>query len=73
MIYQWVYSYSCWNRQKKPDEVRSRGFGTFSWTEGLSLDEIEELERRCGGYEFPNGANIPSRPTLDEVERLFRL
>ena len=71
MIYQWVYSYSCWNRQKKPDEVRSRGFGTFSWTEGLSLDEIEELERRCGGYEFPNGANIPSRPTLDEVERLF--
>lgn len=71
MIYQWVYSYSCWNRQKKPDEVRSRGFGTFSWTEGLSLDEIEELERRCGGYEFPNGANIPSRPTIDEVERLF--
>ena len=71
MIYQWVYSYSCWNRQKKPDEVRSRGFGTFSWTEGLSLDEIEELERRCGGYEFPNGDNIPSRPTLDEVERLF--
>ena len=71
MIYQWVYSYSCWNRQKKPDEVRSRGFGTFSWTEGLSLDEIEELERRCGGYEFPNGDNIPSRPTLAEVERLF--
>ena len=71
MIYQWVYSYSCWNRQKKPDEVRSRGFGTFSWTEGLSLDEIEELERRCGGYEFPNGSDIPSRPTLGEVERLF--
>ena len=71
MIYQWVYGYSCWSRRKKPSDRPSRGFGTFSWTEGLSFDEIEELERRCGGYEFPYENNLPSRPTLDEVEQLF--
>ena len=68
MIYQWVYSYSCWNRQKRPTDVRSRGFGTFSWTEGLSIDEIDELERRCSGYNFPSDYNIPARPTQEEID-----
>ena len=68
MIQQWIYSYSCWNRKKRPDESPSRGFGTFSWTDGLSLQDIEELERRCSGYELPAWAS--SRPSPEEREKL---
>lgn len=71
MIYQWVYSYSCWNRQKRPGDARTRGFGTFSWTEGLELDDINELERRCSGFSYPTDADIPARPTQDEIDRLL--
>lgn len=68
MILQWIYTYSCWNRKKKPSESLSRGFGTFSWTDGLSLQDIEELERRCSGYELPAWAS--SRPSPQERENL---
>lgn len=69
MIYQWVYSYSCWNRQKRPGDARTRGFGTFSWTEGLTVEEIDELERRCSGYNYPTDYNIPARPTQEEIDK----
>ena len=69
MIYQWVYSYSCWNRQKRDGDARTRGFGTFSWSEGLTVEEIDELERRCSGYNYPTDYNIPARPTQDEIEK----
>ncbi len=71
MVYQWVYSYSCWNRQKRPGDARTRGFGTFSWTKGLTLDDIDELERRCSGYNYPTDDNIPPRPTSEEIDRLL--
>lgn len=71
MIYQWVYGYSCWSRQKRPTDARTRGFGTFSWTQGLSIEEIEELERRCSAYDFPDEDGISPRPSADEIERLF--
>lgn len=71
MIYQWVYSYSCWNRQKRPGDARTRGFGTFSWTEGLTIEEIDELERRCSGYNYPTDYNIPARPTQDEIDKFL--
>ncbi|MBQ7176345.1 MAG: hypothetical protein IJS08_02930, partial [Victivallales bacterium] len=67
MIYQWVYSYSCWNRQKRPGDRPTRGFGTYSWTEGLSVEEIDELERRCSGYNYPIDTTIPERPTQEEI------
>ena len=71
MIYQWVYSYSCWNRQKRPGDARTRGFGTFSWTEGLTVEEIDELERRCSGYNYPTDYNIPARPTQEEIDKFL--
>lgn len=69
MIYQWVYGYSCWNRQKREGDTRTRGFGTFSWSEGLTVEEIDELERRCSGYNYPMDSNIPARPTQDEIDK----
>ena len=68
MILQWVYSYSCWNRKKRATDFPSRGFGSFSWSDGLSLAEVEELERRCSGYELPDWAS--SRPGEEEKRRL---
>lgn len=71
MIYQWIYTYSCWNRKKRPEDATSQGFATFSWTEGLPVEDIEELERRCAGYSIPLDPNIPSRPSQDEIDRLL--
>ena len=67
MIQQWVYSYSCWKRKKRETDMATRGFGTFSWSDGLTLAEVEELERRCPGYELPDWAS--SRPGEEEKQR----
>lgn len=64
MIQQWVFAYSCWLRSKKPPERQLPGFATFSWSDGLSLQDVEELERRCSGYELPGWAS--SRPSPEE-------
>lgn len=64
MIQQWVFAYSCWLRSKKPPERQLPGFATFSWSDGLSLQDVEELERRCSGYELPGWAT--SRPSPEE-------
>jgi len=61
-VYQWVYAYSCWNRDRNP------GFNTFSYSEGLTKDEITELERRCS-YTCPPGE--PYEPTAEQIETLF--
>ena len=38
---QWVYTTSCWN-------IRGRsGWNTFSYTQGLSDEDIEELEQKA--------------------------
>lgn len=66
-IYQWVYTYSCWNR-KKDLEQSIKGFSTFSYSEGLSFQEIDELEQRCS-YAPPFG--LSPQPTTEEIERLF--
>ncbi len=71
MLLQWVYSYTCWRRPKASGNSRAKGFGTYSWTEGLSLTEIEELEARCSAYAYPSGGNLPSRPTQEDIDRLF--
>ena len=71
MILQWVYSYTCWRRPKASGNSKAKGFGTYSWTEGLSLTEIEELEARCSAYAYPSGGNLPSRPTQENIDRLF--
>ncbi len=45
-IFQWVYTTSCWNIRG------TRGWDTFSYTEGLSKEEVDELEMRC---QVPDG------------------
>ncbi|MBE6385493.1 MAG: hypothetical protein E7048_07500 [Lentisphaerae bacterium] len=71
MIYQWVYTYSCWSRKKRETDPPARGFCTFSWTEGLDIAEIDELERRCSSYKLPLDCNFPARPTREEIDELF--
>ena len=67
LVYQWVYTYSCWNR-KKDGERSIRGFNTFSYSKGLTPAEIAELERRCS-YNPPFG--LPAQPNSNEIAALF--
>ena len=71
MIYQWIYSYSCWYRQKRISDARPRGFATFSWSNGLNIEEIDELERRCSGYRYPMDDNIPPSPSKEEIDKFL--
>ncbi len=40
-ILQWVYTTSCWNIR------HSRGWETFSYSQGLTDEEVSELENKC--------------------------
>ena len=71
MIYQWVYTYTCWMRMESKTDLGMKGFGTYSWTEGLSSSDMSELKRRCASYVFPNDPDIPYDPNAEEIERFL--
>lgn len=53
-IQQWIYTSTCWGIE------RQNGFQIFSYSEGLSPTDSNEIFELIGGYDFPNSLEYDS-------------